>query len=161
MKSYRLSIRFLQALAVLSGLAVLAGLLLFPLKEGRAAQLSLFEVYSDPFILYLYAASAAFFAGVYQAFGLLGCLMRREALSAEAARKLRRIRYCALALGCALAAAGLYIRLFHHRADDPAGFLVLCAAAVLASLAAAAAAAVLEQLLQEALERIGRAQMSA
>ena len=62
---------FLQALIVLTGIAALAFLIRMPLSEGRAAGLDLFGIYSDPFILYVYAASAAFFVALYKAFKLL------------------------------------------------------------------------------------------
>ena len=46
--------------------------------------------------------------------------------------------------------AGLFIRLFHDKEDDPAGFLALCIVTTFASIVVATAAAVFEKLLQNA-----------
>lgn len=42
-------------------------LIWFPLTEGRATHLDLFSTYADPFILYGYGASIAFFVALYNA----------------------------------------------------------------------------------------------
>ena len=60
----RTSTIFLQAVIVLIGIIALAILIRFPLTEGRAANLDLFNIYSDPFILYGYVASITFFVGL-------------------------------------------------------------------------------------------------
>ena len=52
---------FLQGVVVLIGIVALAILIRFPSTEGRAKNLDLFRIYSDPFILYGYAASIPFF----------------------------------------------------------------------------------------------------
>lgn len=150
---HKISIRFLQAVLAVTGLAALAGMLWLPLTEGRAAHLDLVHIYLDPFILYGYAASALFFTALYKAFRLLGYIGRKNAFSSAAVRALKSIKKCALALGGGLAAAGLYIRIFHNRADDPAGFVVLSMAACAAALTAAALAAVAENIFQQAIER--------
>ena len=61
------SIIFLQAVIVLIGMVALAILVRMPLTEGRAANLDLVNIYTDPLILYGYAASIAF---------LLRCIKR-------------------------------------------------------------------------------------
>ncbi len=68
----RTSTIFLQAVIVLIGIVVLAVLIRVPLTEGRATNLDLVSIYADPFILYGYAASIAFFIALYKAFRLLG-----------------------------------------------------------------------------------------
>ena len=67
----RIPTLFLQAAIVLIGLVVLAALIGLPLTEGRAKNLDLLSVYADPFILYGYTASIAFFVALYKAFKLL------------------------------------------------------------------------------------------
>lgn len=57
----RISVVFLQVVIVLIGIVALAGLIYFSLTEGRATNLDLFSIYSDPFILNGYVASIAFF----------------------------------------------------------------------------------------------------
>lgn len=148
----RFSTVFLQSALVLAGLAVLAFLIRFPLTEGRAANLDLFHIYADPFILYAYAASAAFFTGLYKAFRLLGYIGRDQVFSPASVNALKAIKYCACTLAAAIVLAGFYIRLFHAADDDPAGFLALCMITTFATLAVAAAAAVCERILQHAID---------
>lgn len=144
----RASTIFLRALIVLTGIAALVFMIRTPLSEGRAVGLDLFGVYSDPFILYAYAASAAFFVALYKAFRLLGYIGQNKAFSPDSTRALRSIRYCAILLSVLIAGAGLYIRIFHNKEDDPAGFLALCIVLVFISVAVAIAAGAFEKKLQ-------------
>ena len=48
--------------------------------------------------------------------------------------------------------AGLYIRIFHDKGDDPAGFLAMCIATTFISIAVATAVAVFEKILQNAVD---------
>jgi hypothetical protein len=139
---------FLQALIALTGAAALVFMIRTPLSEGRAVGLDLFSIYSDPLILYVYAASAAFFVALYKAFKLLGYIGQNKVFSPDSARALRSIRYCAILLSVLIAGAGLYIRIFHNREDDPAGFLALCIVLVFISVAVAIAAGAFEKKLQ-------------
>ncbi|MGJ7029953.1 DUF2975 domain-containing protein [Niabella hirudinis] len=136
---------FLQTVIVLAGIAVLVFLIRFPLTEGRAANLDGFRIYTNPFILYGYAASIVFFVALYKSFRLLGYIGRHKAGSSAAAGALRSVKYCAIVLGILIAAAGLYIEVFHNKEDDPAGFLALCIVAVFVAIAVAAAASVVEK----------------
>lgn len=147
----RASTLFLQGAVVLAGIAALAMLIRFPLTEGRAAGLDLFRIYADPFILYAYAASAAWFIGLCQAFRLLGYIRRNQVFSPASVRALKSIRLCAVVLALAIGLAGVYIRLFHPADDDPAGFLAVCTVITFAT-AAAAAAAIGERILQHAID---------
>ena len=52
---------FLRVVIVLIGIVALAIMIRFPLTEGRAVNLDLFSIYSDPFIIYGYVVSIAFF----------------------------------------------------------------------------------------------------
>jgi hypothetical protein len=148
----RNSILFLQAVIVLIGFAVLVLLIWLPLAEGRAAHLDLLDIYSDPFILYGYAASTAFFVALCKAFKLLGRIRRNHVFSSNAVAALKCIKYCAIVLSVLIAAAGLYVKIFHHRDDDPAGFLSICIMAVFVSVIAATVAAVFEKILQNAID---------
>ena len=64
----RRSTIFLQVVIVALGIVALFIMIRFPLTEGRAANLDLFSIYADPFIIYGYVASIAFFVALYQAF---------------------------------------------------------------------------------------------
>jgi hypothetical protein len=124
----------------------------FPLTEGRAVHLDLFSIYSDPFIIYGYAASIAFFVALYQAFKLLGYIGQNKVFSLHSVKALRTIKYCAIVLGIFIVLAGLYIRIFHATDDDPAGFMAMCIVTTFISIVIATAAAVFEKLLQNAVD---------
>ncbi|AYD47187.1 DUF2975 domain-containing protein [Arachidicoccus soli] len=148
----RISIVFLQMVVVLMGIVALLIMIRFPLTEGRAANLNLLSIYTDPFILYGYAASIAFFVALYKAFKLLGYIGQNKVFSLYSVKALKRIKYCAIVLSVLIVLAGLYIRLFHNKADDPAGFLAMCILATFASIIVATATAIFEKLLQNAID---------
>lgn len=143
---------FLQAVIVLIGIVVLAVLIRLPLIEGRAANLDLLSVYADPFILYGYAASIAFFVALYKAFKLLGYIGQNKVFSSDSVGALKSIKYCAIVLSISIVTAGLYIRIFHDKEDDPAGFLAICIVTTFASIVIATAAAIFEKVLQNAID---------
>ena len=141
----RISIIFLQAVIVLIGIVTLAIMIRFPLTEGRAEGLDLFSIYSDPFILYGYVTSIAFFVGLYKAFKLLGYIGQNKLLSLNSIRTLRSIKHCAIILSILIVMAGLYVRIFHNKEDDPAGFLAMCIVTTFISILVATAVALLEK----------------
>ncbi len=138
---------------VIIGIAALAILIRFPLTEGRAASLDLFSIYFDPFILYGYAASIAFFVALYKVFKLLGYIRQNKLFSSNSVKALKSIKYCAIVLSISIVLAGLYIRLFHNKEDDPAGFLAICIVTTLISIVVATAAAKFEKLLLNAINQ--------
>ena len=143
---------FLQVVIVLIGLGVLAIMIRFPLTEGRAANLDLFSVYADPFIIYGYLASIAFFVALYQAFKLLGYIGQNKVFSLGSVKTLRTIKYCAIILGISIVMAVLYIRMSHNTDDDPAGFIAIGILATFVSVVIATLAAVFERTLQSAVD---------
>jgi hypothetical protein len=148
----RISTIFLQAVIVLIGIVALAILIRLPLTEGRAANLDLLSIYSDPFILYGYAASIAFFVALYKAFKLLGYIGQNEVFSLNSVGALKSIKYCAIVLSILIATAGLFIRISHNKEDDPAGFLAICIVTTFVSIIVATAAAIFEKILQNAID---------
>ena len=48
--------------------------------------------------------------------------------------------------------AGLYVRIFHNKDDDPAGFLAICIVTTFVSLVVATAVAVFEKILQNGMD---------
>ena len=148
----RISIIFLQAAVVLIGIVALAILIRFPLTEGRAANLDLFSIYADPFILYGYVASIAFFVALYKAFRLLGYIGQNKVFSSNAVEALKSIKYCAIILSILIVIAGLYIKISHNKEDDPAGFLAMCIVTTFVCIVVATAAAIFEKILQNAID---------
>lgn len=148
----RISIVFLQATIVLISIVALAILIRFPMIEGRAANLDLFSIYADPFILYGYAASIPFFVALYKAFKLLGYIGQNKVFSSESVKALKSIKYCAIVLVFLIVAAGIFIKIVHNKDDDPTGFLVMCFVTTFASIVVATAAAIVEKILQKAVD---------
>ena len=143
---------FLQAVIVLIGIVALVILIRFPLTEGRAENLDLVSIYADPFILYGYAASIAFFVALYKAFKLLGYIGQNKILSANSVKALKSIKYCAIVLSILIVMAGLFIKISHDKEDDPAGFIAICILTTFISLVIATAAAIFEKILQNAID---------
>jgi len=141
----RTSIIFLQVIIVLIGIAVLSIMIRFPLMEGRAENLDLFNIYADPFILYGYVSSIAFFVALYKAFRFLGYIGQNKLFSSDAIGTLRSIKYCSVMLSISIVMAGLYIKIFHNKEDDPAGFLAMCAVTTFIFMAVAIATGVFEK----------------
>lgn len=139
---------------MLIGIVALAIMIRFPSTEGRAKNLDLYSIYTDPFILYSYAASIPFFIALYKAFQLLGYIRQNKIFSLNSVITLNSIKYCAIVLGIFIVMAGLYIRIFHNKDDDPAGFLAMCMVTAFASLVVATAAAVFEKILQNGMDII-------
>ena len=155
----RSSTVFLQVVIVLIAIATLAIMIRFPLTEGRAVNLDLFSIYSDPFIIYGYLASIPFFIALYQAFKLLRYIGQNKVFSPGSVKALRTIKYCAMILGILIIMAALYIMVKFHAAggdpagaDDPAGFIAIAILATFISIVIATAAAVFERTLQSAVD---------
>lgn len=148
----RISIVFLQAVIVLICIIVLALLIWFPQAEGRAKNLDVFSIYTDPFILYGYASSIAFFVALYNAFRLLGYIGQNKVFSSYSVKALKNIKYCAIITAILIIMAGLYINIAHHKDDDPAGFTAICFVTCFASVVVATAAAIFEKILQNAVD---------
>jgi hypothetical protein len=148
----RVSTMFLQGVIILISVVVLAVLIRFPLTEGRATNLDLLSIYSDPLILYGYAASIAFFIALYKAFKLLGYIGQNQVFSPQSVGTLKSIKYCAIVLSILIVLAGLYIRISHNEDDDPAGFIAMCIVTTFTSIVIATSAAVFEKILQNAID---------
>jgi hypothetical protein len=148
----KISIIFLQAVIVLIAIVALIIMIRVPLTEGRARDLDLFSIYFDTFILYGYVSSIVFFVALYKAFKLLGYVRKNKLFSLNSVKTLRSIKYCAIILSILIAMSGLYIRIFHNKEDDPAGFLAVCIVITFVSIAVASAVAVLEKILQNAID---------
>ena len=127
------------------GIVALVIMIRFPSTEGRAENLDLVSIYSDPFILYGYASSIAFFVALYKAFKLLGYIGQNKVFSQDSVGALKSIKYCAITLSILIVTAGLYIRISHNKEDDPAGFLAICIVTTFVSIVVATAAAVFEK----------------
>ncbi|MDD6210918.1 MAG: DUF2975 domain-containing protein [Bacteroidales bacterium] len=148
----RISVVFLQVVIILIGIVALAIMIRLPLTEGKATNLDLFSIYSDPFILYGYASSIAFFVALYKAFKLLGYIGKNKVFTLNSVKALKSIKYCAIVLSIIIVTAGLYIRISHNKEDDPTGFLVICIITTFVAIVVATAAAIFEKILQNAID---------
>jgi len=141
---------FLRAVLVLIGLAALGFLLWEPHVEGVNKHARFMEVYLDSFIAYVYAGSIPFFMTLYQAFKLLGYARHNRALSQEAVRALRTMKYCALAV-IGFVAVSVIFMIHGDRDDRPAGVFMRVLIAF-PSVIVAAAAALFQRILQHAVD---------
>ena len=142
---------FLQVVIVLIGSGALALMLWEPHLEGRNAHATLFEIYfNDPFLVYAYAASIPFFVILYQTFKLLGYAGHNAVFSQAAVKKLRIIKYCALALIGFVALAEIYI--MFGISDDRAGGVFMGVLITFGAIVIATTAAMFEGILQKAVQ---------
>lgn len=148
----RTSTLFLQAVVVLIAIIAITFMIVMPLREGRAKNLDLFHVYADPLILFSYVSSIAFFIALYKAFRLLGYIGNNKVFSPGAVNALRGIKYCAIVLGFLIATAAVFVRIAHHKDDDPAGFIAMAIVLIFACIVVITAAAVFEKILQKAID---------
>src|SRR5919107_5753075 len=88
---------FLKLIILLIGIVVLTWMIVFPQLEGRATNLDLFSIYTDPFIIYGYVASVPSFVALFQILELLGYVEKDTIFSPTAIRSVRIVKYCALA----------------------------------------------------------------
>ena len=147
----RSSTFFLKGVILLVAIGVLAGMIRFPQTEGRATNLDLISIYTDPFIIYGYMASIPFFIGLYQAFKLLNLIDADKAFSQYAVNTLKNMKFASFSLIGFIALAEFYIRFFAH-GDDPAGPTALGILATFAAAVIATTAAVFQKLLQNAVD---------
>ena len=152
-QAVKISTLFLQAVTLLIGIGALALLLWEPHIEGRNAHATLIQIYfHDPFLAYAYTASVCFFAGVYQAFRLLGYIRHDKIFSPAAVKALRSIKFCAMAIIAFVAGGEIFIML--HQSDDRAGGVFVGLLIAFASIVVAAAAAICENILRQAINRL-------
>ena len=142
---------FLKVVLVLIGAAALISLIWFPTKEGRAANLDLLGIYSDPLIIYSFIASTPFFIGLTQAFKLLNLIDSNKAFSQSAVNTLKLMKFATLSLIGFIVLALIYIR-FALAGDDPAGPTALGLIAIFAATVIATVLAVFQKLLQNAVD---------
>jgi hypothetical protein len=142
---------FLKIVILLIGIGVLAGMLWFPQTEGRAVDLDLISIYTNPFIIYIYIGSIPFFVGLYQAFKLLNFIDSNKAFTQGAVNTLGNMKFAALSLIGFIAVALLFIR-FAGGGDDAAGPTMLGILVSFAVAVIATAAAVFQKLFQNAVD---------
>jgi hypothetical protein len=148
----KISTLFLQIIIIVIGVGALAFMLWEPRIEGRNIGATLFETYfRDPFLLYAYTASIAFFAGLFQAFKLLGYIGRNELFSETSVKALRTIKYCAMTIVAFVVGAEAYLFIVRP-GDDIAGgvFMGLLLIAVFGIITSVAR--VFERTVQSAVE---------
>lgn len=143
---------FLKVVILLIAIGVFAGMIRFPQTEGRAANLDLISIYTDPFIIYLYIASVPFFTGLYQAFKLLGLVDKNKIFSEDSVKAVRNIKYAAIAFLVFMIGALLNIFVMSKATnDDGAGAMMVGFIIIVASAVIATAAAVFQKRLQKRL----------
>jgi hypothetical protein len=136
-----------KVIILLLTIGVFIWLIRIPQLEGRAKDLDLISIYTDPFIIYGYIASIPFFIGLYQTYLLITIIERNKIHHKSAVNALRNIKYSALSIIGFIAAALFYIRFLTH-GDDPAGPIALGILLMIAAAAVAISTAVVQKRLQ-------------
>ena len=148
----RSSTIFLQIVIMALGIGALAFLLCEPQIEGRNAHATQFQIYfNDPFLVWAYTASIAFFVALYQAFKLLDYIGRNEVFRERSVKALRTIKYCAEVIVGFVVAAETYLFIVRP-GDDIAGGVFVGLLIIFVSGVIAIAAAVFEKTLQNAVD---------
>jgi hypothetical protein len=142
---------FLKVVILLMSIGVVVGLFWFPQTEGRATDLDLISIYSDPFIIYTYIGAIPFFVGLYQAFKLLNLIDNNKAFSQAAVDRLKNIKFASLSLIGFIVLALVFIRFF-AQGEDSAGPTMLGILASFAVAVVATAAGVFQKLFQNAVD---------
>lgn len=142
---------FLKIVIVLIAIGVLAGLIMFPQTEGRAAYLGLVDIYKDPLIIFVYIGSTPFFIGLYQAFKLLNLIDKGKAFSHGAITTFKNMKIASITLIGFIVAVLLLIR-FKAPGEDAAGPTGLGIIVCLVTAVIGTAAAIFQKLLQNAVE---------
>jgi hypothetical protein len=123
-----------QIALILLGVLILFMLLRMPLLEGRAKDLDVFSIYTDPFILYGYITAIPFFMALYAGVLYLESLKKNAKYANQSKTYLNKIKNDAFAFAMMLAAAGLFIKFFHRQDDDPAGFMAITMLCIVAAI---------------------------
>lgn len=152
-----ISILFLKSVLIIIGVVILIALIWFPLTEGRAQNLDLFKIYSDPLILFVYVVSISFFIAIFHAFKILGFVEKNIFFTQNTKNSLRIIKLCAIILAISIFLVAVFILIFHDKNDDPAGFIVLCIFSIVVTIIIASLTAIFENLLQSMIEKINQA----
>jgi len=139
----------LQTVLVIISVFVLILMIRFPLIEGRAVNLDLFSIYTDPFIVYGYIASILFFFVLFKVYRILTYIRQNKTYSKSVINALRSIKFCSILLSLLIGAAGVYLKLYHHKDDDPSGFLTLCIFTAFSLILVSNTAAVLQNAVQK------------
>lgn len=154
----KIHITFLQIVLVLIGIAVLGFLIWEPHMEGVNANATTFsEVYlDDPFLLYVYVSSVAFFVGLYNAFRLLGNIRKDNLFLRASVQVIQTIRRCALITSALIAIAAVWIRMTANLAqDDPAGFMSLSMMLIVICLVIASISTIAKNAIESMLGKLG------
>lgn len=144
---------FLKLAIVFISIIILSWLIIFPSTEGRAKDLSLIEIYMDPFIIYIYIAFIPFLFSLYNAFKLLGFIEKNKIFSQAAVKTVRNIKYSVFAfIGFIALALVLVFMNSKTTNEDGAGALMMGIILLFASSVIATGAAIFEKLLQNGVE---------
>ncbi len=137
----KIPVLFLQAVTVLIGIGALAFLLWEPQIEGRNVGATQFQIYfNDPFLIWAYTGSIAFFVAIYQTLKLLNYAKRGTVFSQAGVKALRTIRYSAFTIIGFIAIGEAYLFIAQPGDDIAGGVFMGLLIAFISSITAATAA---------------------
>lgn len=137
---------FLKIVVALIGAVVLAlGISFTIAAAGEEGKMYI------PMLIVMYVTAIPFFFALYQALKLLGHIDKDKAFSELSINALKKIKYCAIAVG-SLYAAGMPLLINVADKDDAPGVLGFGIVFIFASIVIATFAAILQKLVQKGLD---------
>ncbi len=137
----------LKGVIVLIGLAVLSiCIFVLPRIIGSVDTMGY-----DPILFGMYITAVPFFIALFEAYKLLNYIDKNKAFSELSINVLRKIKYCAIAIGTVYLVGMPYIFQVADK-DDAPGVVAIGLVIIFASFVIAVFAAVLQSLIQNALE---------
>lgn len=147
------STRFLKLVITLVAIGSLAILVRFPQTEGRAANLELIQIYTDPLIIYTYLAAIPFFVALRQGYKILDYVEANKTFSSPTVRAVENIRRCGILIATMIVGSELYLILVERpKADDIAGGVMMGLILLVVALVTVTAATILQKLLLHAVD---------
>lgn len=148
---------FFQVLTAAVGIGVFVFMLWEPHLEGVNANAATFsDIYlDDPFLAYMYAASLAFFAGLYNAFKAFGYVRENKVFTGQTLKALRAIKFSAIIFIVFILGAEAYlVTVQRGKEDDIAGGIAMGIFIIFVSALTAGLAGKFERTVQKAIIRV-------
>lgn len=143
---------FLKTVIILIAAISLIALIKFPQTEGRAVNLDLISIYTDPFIIYIYISSIPFFFAIYQTFKLLNLIDANKFFSHTTIKSLKTIKKCSISIITLAILSEAYLFIFERsKSDDPAGGIMTGLLIIIISLTITATTSIFQKLVQNQL----------
>jgi hypothetical protein len=145
------TIILLQTIIMVLGLGVLALLIIEPRVEGVNANATNLQMYTDPFIILVYAGAIPFFFALSEAVKLLGYIGKNKLFSLDGVKALQKIKYSAITI-IGFVFVEEFLIMLNHGSDDATGGIFIGLLIVALSGIVAIVSGMFEKILQNAVD---------